>query len=108
MRLNVIQRVIIFVWAIAIVAVVAYPPWTVRHSSKYSNVKPIASGYDKTELRWLLSPTKWSELGTGTKGDYEKPAIELYSARLRYDLLARELFIVSIVAAGGLLIVRSR
>lgn len=108
MRLNTIQRIIIFLWMIAIVALVAYPPWTVRHSSKYPNVKPIASGYNKTQLRWLLSPKKWSELGTGIKGDDVKPPIELYSATLRYDLLAQELFIVSIVAPGGLLIIRSR
>jgi hypothetical protein len=85
-----------------------YPPWTVNFSQDILTTGPNGPEWQRhhfdwnwIQFRWFFAPPKWIEVTQpGHPTAY-------FTGVLRYDLLALELFMVSAVAAG-LLLVTSR
>ena len=117
-RLKTIQQIIILLWVVALVALAAFPPWTVNETIQiFTNKEDSTIGYDEMHsqgtanwFRWFLAPSEWWVDARRTTGinrlPMTKPGINSqFNGAIRYDLLALELFIVSAVAAGLLVVV---
>jgi hypothetical protein len=108
--LNTLQRIIILLWMVALVALAAFPPWTVTETIEVITPKQSEISYKGMHsqgtanwFRWFLAPGQWwvdARLTAGiNRGPITNPGIwSHFNGTIRYDLL--ELFIVSAVAAG--------
>jgi hypothetical protein len=123
--MNPFQRVIILIWVIALAALAAYPPWMTHNVGTWSgdpnNLSPMPEKpeWNAIELRWFLA---WPQSTTFPKHPLfenryptEKSAFRPYqllmiesTGRVRYDLLALEFFMVSVVMAGLFVVARGR
>ena len=107
--MNKLLRIIIVLWAAALIAIAAYPPWTVKQTLYLVNPSkdPFESHtstihYDATttQFRSFLAPTKW--LGSGPNAE----STNVYNGVLRFDLLALEMLMVSVAAAALLIVTK--
>jgi hypothetical protein len=115
---NTLQRVIILLWIVAVVVPTAFPPWTVNETLDVVKPKQSEIGYEEMHsqgtanwFRWFLAPSDWwvdARLTAGVNRiPMTNPGITShFNGAIRYDLLALELFIVSALASGQLLITR--
>ena len=117
-ELNVLQWAIILIWVIALAVLAAFPPWTThnvgtrRGSPSVTDVDIVSPvpKWNAIQLRWFLASPEWR---TVNDSNYEKDsngwptrkaAYEIVfvnsTGRVRYDLLAQELLMVSVMAVG--------
>jgi|ERR1700724_552191 hypothetical protein len=91
------QKIVILLWMLSVVAITARPPWTV-HTTAHYNAGAVDDWGTATAFRWFFATPEWETYAEGEPGTLK------FSGKLRFDLLALEMFITSAIA-GGLLIV---
>jgi hypothetical protein len=99
---NVTQKVVILFWIIAIVVLTVLPPWTV-HTTAYYTPGAVSDWGTKTMFRSFLATPEWEIYSYPSE-----PSTLKLSGKLRFDLLALELFVASVVMAGLLFVVARR
>jgi len=118
-NLDTLQRIIILLWIVAFVALAAFPPWTVNETLQMYPLRQSGEiGYDEMHcqgtanwFRWFLAPSDWWMAARLTAGINRTPrtdpaTVSHFNGAIRYDLLTLELFIVSGIASGLLLVTR--
>jgi len=96
------QKVIALLWMFIVIAVTAVPPWTVRETAHYSGGANDDWGTEN-KFRWFFASPLWE-----TYAKEGEPSVLMFSGRLRFDLLALEIFMASVIATGLLLVTKRR
>jgi hypothetical protein len=86
----------------------ARPPWTVHTVFQFAPPHRERLYETQTELRWLFAPSGWDVIPNPNESRLEltesgtlSEVINIKSrATLRFDLLALEIFIASVIAGG--------